>query len=76
MDAALDDTVSPRQRAQRLEDVHVYTSQPVFKYAKQVDLAWSRDIMIELWRSIMSMMNMQGERLPNEARQACNKCIL
>ena len=76
MDAALDDTLLPRQRAQRLEDVSVFLSHSVFKYGNLKDLAWTRDIMLELWRSILSLMNMQGERLPSETRQACNKCIL
>jgi len=76
MDAALDDTLMPRQRAQRLEDVSVFLSQSVFKYGNLKDLAWTRDIMMELWRSILSLMNMQGERLPGETRQACNKCLL
>ena len=75
MDAASDDMVVPRKRAQRLLDVFPLLSQPCFKYSNIEDTEWAMEYMLELWNSILNTMNTHGDRLLPSLRMASMKCI-
>jgi hypothetical protein len=76
MDAALDDSVLPRNRAQKLLDVYPLLCQPCFKYNNTKDTEWAMEYMLALWNSILDMMNAHGDRLQATARTAAMKCII
>ncbi len=76
MDAALDDSVLPRKRAQKLLDVYPLLCQPCFKYSNTKDTEWAMDYMLALWNSILDMMNAYGDRLPATTRMAAMKCVI
>ena len=75
MDAASDDMVMPRKRAKLLLDVYPLLSQPCFKYSSIEDTEWAMEYMLELWNSVLNMMNAHGDSLLSSLRMAAMKCI-